>query len=89
MDVLPDTLGEGSLRPKIGDKKFYSMANAEAKKAHARLKKAAARGDVSRAVLEPATRTMSVSASKKSVPKSSGKSSGKTMPVAMKKKKSK
>jgi hypothetical protein len=89
MDVLPDTLGEGSLRPKIGDKKFYSMANAEAKKAHARLKKAAARGDVSRAVLEPATRTMSVSASKKAVPKSSGKSSGKTMPVSMKKKKSK
>lgn len=81
IDVLPDTIGEGSLRPKLGDKKFYAIANAEAKKVHARLKAAASRGDVSRAVLEPATRTSvgytSASAKKKS---------SKTMQVSMKKK---
>jgi len=57
IDVLPDTIGEGSLRPKLGDKKFYAIANAEAKKIHARLKAAAGRGDMSRAVLQPSTRT--------------------------------
>jgi hypothetical protein len=56
-DVLPDTIGEGSLRPKLGDKKFYALANAAANKAHARLKAAAVRGDMSRAVLQPSTRT--------------------------------
>ena len=29
INVLPDTIGEGSLRPKLGDKKFYAIANAE------------------------------------------------------------
>ena len=57
INVLPDTIGEGSLRPKLGDKKFYAIANAEAKKIHARLKAAAGRGDMSRAVLQPSTRT--------------------------------
>lgn len=92
INVLPDTIGEGSLRPKMGDKKFYAIANAEAKKAHARLKAAASRGDMSRAVLQPSTRESMgytpASAKKKPTPPAP-KTSAKTMPVSMKKKKSK
>lgn len=92
IDVLPDTIGEGSLRPKLGDKKFYAIANAEAKKIHARLKAAAGRGDMSRAVLQPSTRESmgyTPASAKKKPTAPAPKTSAKTMPVSMKKKKSK